>query len=310
MYHIKKKMKFVITLLISTILASSICSQDDYVPFAKTNKFWFYYIYQDFETNRVVNSYVIWIGDDTIIDDKIYYSLFKSDLDGLLPSPTNYNFIPYVPYKFKDKNLIGLITEDTLNKEVFIKYQDTLKLLYKFNLDIGQRLDSRLLSIIRPANWPEIDSLGKITDVKFEESYNLNRRTWVFNGPAVYGMPHVTDMRLIEGIGISSYNGFYPSYDRLYDFCEGTLEKCNIISSTKEPVNSQQMTLSPNPVSDILNIETEIAVLNTEIIDQNGRIVMTTREKEINVSDLSSGIYFLKCFGVNNMTYFSKFVKM
>lgn len=77
----------------SVILTSSICGQDDYVPFAKTNKFWFYDIYQDFETNRVVNSYVIWLGKDTIIDDKIYFNLFRSNLDGLSPSPTNYNFV-------------------------------------------------------------------------------------------------------------------------------------------------------------------------------------------------------------------------
>jgi hypothetical protein len=305
-------MKFLITLLISTILTSSICAQDDYVPFAKSNKFWFYGVYQDFETNRVVNSYVMWLGKDTIIDDKIYFSLFKSDLDGLNPSPTNYNFIPYVPYRFKDKNLVGLISEDTLNREVFIKYQDTLKLLYEFNLDIGQRLDSRLLSIIKPANWPEIDSLGKITDVKFEESYNMNRKTWVFNGSVAYGMPVVTDMRLIEGIGISSYNGFYPSFDKLFNFCEGTLEQCNIISSTRDDmaISTNQLTLFPNPVLDIVNIKSSFDLKRVEILDQDGHIVLTSAQNIVDVSSLQAGMYYVKSIASTNKSYYVKFVKM
>ncbi len=304
----------------SVILTSSICGQDDYVPFAKTNKFWFYDIYQDFETNRVVNSYVIWIGKDTMIDDKIYYNLLRSNLDGLSPSPTNYNFIPYIPYRFKDKNLIGLITEDTLNKKVFIKYQDSLKLLYDFNLNISQRLDSRLLSIIKPENWPEKDSLGKITEIKFEESYNINRKTWVFNGPLVYGMPFVTDMRLIEGIGISTYNGFYPSYDILYDYCEGALEQCNIISSTKNDrdTRSDKILIYPNPASDFITFHNtthnSTSVNGYCIRDMSNQVLRSVQELQsetnyiIHTQDFPSGMYIIQFLKDEKIVQTEKFI--
>lgn len=215
-------------------------------------------------------------------------------------------FVPYVPYRFKDKNLIGLITEDTLNKKVFIKYQDSLKLLYDFNLNISQRLDSRLLSIIKPENWPEKDSLGKITDIKFEESYNINRKTWVFNGPEVYGLPIVYDMRLIEGIGISTYNGFYPSYDRLYNFCEGRLEQCNIISSTKNDrdTRSDKIAIYPNPASDFITFHNTTHYSNSVngycIRDISNQVVRCVQELQsetnyiIHTHDFPSGIYLVQ----------------
>ncbi|MBK9735497.1 MAG: T9SS type A sorting domain-containing protein [Saprospiraceae bacterium] len=60
----------------------------------------------------------------------------------------------------------------------------------------------------------------------------------------------------------------------------------------------------------MLKINTDFDLLRVEIIDQNGRIVLSSSEKEINVSQLLTGVYFVKCFGVNNKIYFSKFIKM
>jgi len=290
---------------------STICfGQNKYIPFIDQNKYWLYNVYQDFESNRVVNSYVIWTGQDSIINGKVFYKLYKSNLDGFPISPTNYNFVPFYPYKFKDKNLSWLITEDTLQKKVYFKFQDSLKLLYDFNLEVGQSLDERLLNIIKPANWPIKDSLGKITALIIENSYNSDRKTFIFNGPEVYGLPFVTDMRLIEGIGIIPYNGFYPSYDIIFDFCEGSL--CDITSNTIEnyKAKSKQIIIYPNPSSSFIQVETHIDISSVEIIDQNGKVVMISSEQNINIGDLLSGIYIVKCITKKNEVMYEKFVKI
>jgi hypothetical protein len=66
----------------------------------------------------------------------------------------------------------------------------------------------------------------------------------------------------------------------------------------------------PNPVWDNLHIETELDIQKIDIIDQNGRIVISSFEKEINVSQLLSGLYFVRCMANNNQPYLFKFVKM
>ena len=305
-------MKNLFIVLVASTFVTISFSQSKYIPFIGQNKYWVYNQYQDFETNRIVNSYMIWTGQDSVINGKIFYKFYRSNLDGFPISPTNFNFISFTPYKFKDKTLSWLITEDTLQKKVYFKFQDSLKLLYDFNLEVGQRLDERLLNIIRPSNWPIKDSLGKITEIKIENSFNKDRNTWVFNGPEVYGDPVVTDILLIEGIGILNYNGFYPSYDRLYDFCEGTLEQCNIVSSTKNTPDtpSNKIKIFPNPTSDYIILRSPTSISKVEIFDQNNRIVISSQSLEIDVSSLISGVYFVRCITSNNVQYYQKFIKI
>jgi hypothetical protein len=50
----------------------------------------------------------------------------------------------------------------------------------------------------------------------------------------------------------------------------------------------------PNPVSDILNIETSLGIQSVEFINFNGVKVLSSNQKQINVSQLPSGIYIVR----------------
>jgi hypothetical protein len=56
--------------------------------------------------------------------------------------------------------------------------------------------------------------------------------------------------------------------------------------------------LYPNPVNDVLNINSTYALNNISISDINGRVVRNTSlngtEAQINIADLASGVYLLK----------------
>jgi len=273
--------------------------QNEYIPYVKENSFCLnYYFFNTEPYPKPSGATLSYFIGDSIYNAKLYRKRYTSSLSGTHPCPLEQRpcFIVDEPYKPIDKIFDGLYRDDSIQRKVFCIPIGSLEEveLYNFALSISDTISY----LLRSKMPEEYDGEGIIDSISYDNIYGKVRKVLFFQAKSQYFPFNAFFIEVIEGIGLKC------------DYCEGTLPDCNIISSTKEQVSSLQMTLSPNPVRDILNIETEIAVLNTAIIDQNGRIVMTTREKEINVSDLSSGIYFLKCFGVNNMTYFSKFVKM
>lgn len=58
--------------------------------------------------------------------------------------------------------------------------------------------------------------------------------------------------------------------------------------------NATNLSVSPNPARDIVTITTNETLQSVEMYDVNGRIVKTSKSNQINVSDLSSGIYMMK----------------
>jgi len=65
--------------------------------------------------------------------------------------------------------------------------------------------------------------------------------------------------------------------------------------STAEIVAEGILTVSPNPAKDIVTISTDALIASVELYDVNGRTVLVSKgSNQINVSDLSSGIYMMK----------------
>lgn len=72
--------------------------------------------------------------------------------------------------------------------------------------------------------------------------------------------------------------------------------------------NNNSIKLYPNPVKDILNIETALEVKSVEIYTIQGQKVMSSTEKQINVSHLASGIYLVKTQDSNNKILTNKII--
>ncbi len=80
-------------------------------------------------------------------------------------------------------------------------------------------------------------------------------------------------------------------------------------------INPNQLITYPNPVQVILNVEIEIKNVHTElfIIDTYGRKVervkLTANHNQIDMSDLSSGIYFVQVFENGRLKVTEKILK-
>lgn len=100
----------------------------------------------------------------------------------------------------------------------------------------------------------------------------------------------------------------------LHSIYNSTLNQC-LTTSIKAQKNQTTFILSPNPTNEILNISSNLKTngFKIEVIDALGKILISEEYKElnqtsINVSNLNSGIYFIKVIsGENNST--KKFIK-
>ncbi len=77
--------------------------------------------------------------------------------------------------------------------------------------------------------------------------------------------------------------------------------------ATQDFNNASNISIYPNPVSTILNVKTE-GNIETEIYDMNGRKVLTSSSKNIDVQKLQSGTYSIK-INNNKKSISLKFIK-
>lgn len=73
-----------------------------------------------------------------------------------------------------------------------------------------------------------------------------------------------------------------------------SLYNTNALSSQNFNQNNIQVSLYPNPVNDVLNIETALDVQTVEIYTIQGQKVLSSNQKQINVSDLAAGMYIVR----------------
>jgi hypothetical protein len=78
------------------------------------------------------------------------------------------------------------------------------------------------------------------------------------------------------------------------------------IDESKDKENS--IAVFPNPVTDILQIQTDIPIKNIEVTDIAGRLLYTTNAKIINCSSFASGVYFIRATTVNGVVV-KRFIK-
>ncbi|WP_312768482.1 T9SS type A sorting domain-containing protein [Epilithonimonas sp.] len=67
----------------------------------------------------------------------------------------------------------------------------------------------------------------------------------------------------------------------------------------------------PNPVQDFVNIESDKNFISYEIIDENGKSILSKDFKgsKIDISNLKTGVYFIKLKSLSNETNVVKFIK-
>jgi hypothetical protein len=172
------------------------------------------------------------------------------------------------------------------------------------------------------STWSDVD--GSISGTgEIHDMVVYNNKLWVCGNFEQIGGQWAYDLAYWDTQGW--HNVSFPSShgtaknltvynDKFYISADNGVDS-SFLYSYSEPVGFDeleqlQLTVYPNPAQDELNIETAIGLTAVEVYDQAGRLVLqsTNGKKQLNVSSLDAGVYFLHCM-TNEGEVKRKFVK-
>ena len=78
---------------------------------------------------------------------------------------------------------------------------------------------------------------------------------------------------------------------------------------TNDVKNKLNISISPNPAKDFINIQSDGKIKSVEIYNLHGQKLITTTQKQISISSLSSGIYLVRVEDDKNNTTTKKIIK-
>ncbi len=107
----------------------------------------------------------------------------------------------------------------------------------------------------------------------------------------------------------SSDNGSFgmntPSY-----FCLDNFTTLNVVTGLNDIKNSEsESVLYPNPAQHQITIRSIVAFTSAEIVNQLGQVIITTTQNTIALTDLQTGIYFIKTYNNAQLISTKKFIK-
>lgn len=106
-------------------------------------------------------------------------------------------------------------------------------------------------------------------------------------------------------------NGEYAVVLTNSNGCSSTSD-CYVINTLdvkNNPLLDKQITLYPNPTSSNIIIQTDLETKNIVVLDLQGKKLLESTSKQVDLSRLSSGIYLIKVELPNNENWTSKVIK-
>lgn len=92
----------------------------------------------------------------------------------------------------------------------------------------------------------------------------------------------------------------------------GELIAAESATSVEEIALAAELTLSPNPATDVITIDTDLSISKMEIINSVGQVMQheARASKQINISTLTNGQYYVRLYTTDNKLLTKKFTKI
>ncbi len=206
---------------------------------------------------------------------------------------------PY--FKFRDNNgMQDYITEDTVQKQIWI-YHDSIEVkIIDFNANVGDTLDLSSLEAFNNAAVV-IDTLGAISldngEVRKAMKIELYHSNFILQETIYW----------IDGIGSSEGIEYFNTHLSLYStFLSCIFNETNGVQTIYgncalgiDELENSNLLVWPNPAQDVLNVETDSPMEEIRVYDQLGSLAFRYQMsavsgfEQINISSLNPGLYFL-----------------
>ena len=180
----------------------------------------------------------------------------------------------------------------------------------------GQNIDDIFGNVVSISNDGTVLAIGThrydSDDKGIVQVYKYSSNTWQQVGNSVIGFPleQCGNSLSLSGdgnsvaIGSVRANPTGPNFQKVvvYDFT-------SVLDTQNFQLNNQ-ISIYPNPVQDILNVEIKDAeIANIEILSLEGKQIMTTTNKPVNTSNLTNGMYLIKVYSVDGKVGVKKIIK-
>ncbi len=309
----KKNLFLAVGFIFQTAIATG-----QYLSLVEESKYWIYVQNYGQDSPQIASGFLIKFEGDTIIDNIVYKKVIRQDLSGTHPCPPANRpcFELDVPYKTLSYSIIGFAREVLNDKKIYFLPAEhnfcsqSEHLIFDFSLAIGDTLGNCQREAL--GGYPEF---GIIENISTELVFNKYRNTLKTVGFVTYiGLPYYDTIQIYEGFGYSYFGLFHEpnNLSGLYDFCEGTLEHCNIISSVAD-LNATEETLviSPNPCHDQIQISAKSNITSIELFTVTGtRTQYFMGETNLELSHVPQGVYWVKINFANENSAYRKLLKI
>ncbi len=252
-------------------------------------------------------TYTVYPTTDTLINSTRYIKFYLTDHD------TSFGF-GCMGFFQRNAGYWGGVRQDTANQKVYHKPPGNGNeiMLYNFNVNIGDTLKGAYNS------YPTAPRI--VQNIYYQNfSDGVCRRVYTFKYPCSYQVggppPYNFNLydKLIEGYGMNT--GFDNPYSginigiNLQEFYSNamyinsqqimwasTTNTCVQYIGLKENSISNEITIFPNPITDVITIEANNdSDLSFTLHNILGNVILNSNKNSIEVSHLTKGVYFLKC---------------
>ncbi len=221
------------------------------------------------------------------------------------------------------------------NDSIFIYHEGEFKFMYNLSAQIGDQFivnyyNDYVICEAEPSAF--IDDTLTVTQQDDYVVQNLILKRSYLPGLGRWGLGHLygkigpslslypSPSSIVTCVSQYSFSGIFCYTDNI----RGTIhfngvspsQNCDYLTSTtlglEETISEKSNPIVyPNPGSDLINITLDIASADLDIIDLNGRVVISKKNSSlegIDISNISNGSYIIK-LGTKSEIYTIKFVK-
>lgn len=249
-------------------------------------------------------------GNEVEINGQTYFELYKRYSDGALET---YQIMedrcPEETYYISDLTgmtslediLVGYLRDDINEKKVyFLKSGETNEtLLNDYSFPYGNNSSDDYLIQVSDAHAFGINTIKQ--KHSYQGTYYFDEFEGIGNvGDLIQKYYWETD---IEGHGFKVLGFSTDNGDTFYDVNNNLL-------STDDPSLNNSVKIYPNPVNDIINLQTEKKIKSATIYDLNGRKVKKSNSSnKISVRELNPATYIITLEFENGSAYRNKIIK-
>lgn len=211
-----------------------------------------------------------------------------------------------------------IIRNDSINKRIYLRYNNVDTLLYDFNLNIGHTLHTYHLAHLKSAGMDTV-RVATIDSIILNGVYHRK-----YNSTVIQSSPSYV-YSITEGVG--SEQGFIKNFTAFetgtWLLCQGKFGALSIYPDSSyycdAPLLENNITFNPftmiypNPASHSISVHSDIPSFKILIYDIFGRILFKKlkylEHTPIDISNWPNGVYFLSIDFPNRQSFNAKFIK-